>query len=117
MNELNGKLAYVVGDSYSGLSQLSGVLTATQFFKGVLDDSLPLNLTWMLGQGLNSVEQNLLQLCKTYRSEIRFYGAEEPKVVESIQAIELLSADGGKNIFSKLSHIMMAMAHRLGIFR
>lgn len=111
MNEMTGRLAYVVGDSYSELSHLPGVLTATQFFKAVLDDSLPLNLTWMIGQGLNGVEQNLLQLCKAYRSEIRFYGDEEIQVVKKVQE------DVSKSFFSKLSKMIIAATHRLGLFR
>ena len=111
MNEMNGRLAYVVGDSYSELSRLPGVLTATQFFKGVLEGSLPLNLTWMIGQGITSVEQNLLQLCKTYRSEIRFYGDEEIQMVKKVQ--EVVS----KSLFSKFSQIISAITHRLGLSR
>ncbi len=107
MNELNGKLAYVVGDSYSGLSQLSGVLTATQFFKGVLEGSLPLNLTWMLGQGLNAVERNLLQLCKTYRSEICFYNSSDDIVFsKKIQDAQVLQIVSTETALSKLTRIV-----------
>jgi len=111
MNEVNGRLAYVVGDSYASVAQLSGVMTASQFFKGVLDGSLPMNLTWMIGQGINSVEQNLLQLCKTYRSEIRFYGDEE------IQVVKKSEANAPKNFFSKFSQMISALTHRLGLSR
>lgn len=111
MNEMNGRLAYVVGDSCSELSRLPGVLTATQFFKGVLEGSLPLNLTWMIGQGMNSVEQNLLQLCKTYRSEIRFYGDE------AIQVVKTPEVYAPKNFFSKFSQMILAITYRLGLCR
>lgn len=111
MNELNGRLAYIVGDSYSSMAQLSGVMTASQFFKGVLDGSLPMNFTWMIGQGINSVEQNLLQLCKTYRSEIHFYGDEE------IQVAKTLEVNVPKNFFSKFSQVIFAITHRLGLSR
>lgn len=95
MHELNGRLAYVVGDSYSNLAQLPGVMTVTQFSQRVLDGSLPLNFTWMMGQGLNAVERNLLQLCKTYRSDICFYTND--KAVSST------------TILSKWSRFMMSI--------
>lgn len=107
INEINGRLAYVVGDSYSELSRLPGVLTVSQFFKGVLEGNLPLNLTWMIGQGMNSIEHNLLQLCKTYRSEIRFYGDKEIQTVKNVQE------NVSKNLFSKLSRMIAAITHRL----
>ena len=111
MNKLNGRLGYVVGDNYSNIAQLSGVMTASQFFKGVLDGSLPMHFTWMLGQGINSVEQNLLKLCKMYRSEIRFYGDEEIQVVKAIEE------NTPKNFFSKFSKMISEITHRLGLSR
>lgn len=106
-NKMNGQLAYVVGERYSNLAQLPGVMTASQFFKEVLEGTLPLNLTWMMGQGLNSVEENLLRLCKTYRPEIYFYGDEKIKTVEEFQ----------NTLFSKLSQLMKMMVSRLGFSR
>ena len=107
MNEMRGRLAYVVGENYSELSRLPDVLTATQFFKSVFDGNLPLNLTWMMGQGLNSVEEYLLRLCKTYEPEICFYGDETINAAENTQ----------RSLFSKLSQLMKAMVYRLGFCR
>ncbi len=111
MNELNARLAYVVGDRYASMAQLSNVMTASQFFKSVLDGNLPMNFTWMVGQGLNAVEENLLQLCKAYRSEIRFYGDEE------MQMIKTSEAPLSKNFCAKFSQILSAITHRLGLSR
>lgn len=106
MNEANGRLAYIVGDCYSELSRLPGVLTATQFFKSVFEGSLPLHLTWMMGQGLNSVEENLLRLCKTHQPNIRFYGDKTMHTPED-----------SSSIFFKLSQIVKAIGYRLGFSR
>ena len=113
INELNGRLAYVVGDSYSELSRLPGVLTASQFFKEVLEGTLPLNFTWKIGQGLNSVEENLLKLCKAYRSEICFYGENEMEVT----AHEFSRVESAKSIFSRFSHYMASLVNRFGFCR
>lgn len=107
MSEMNGRLAYVVGERYSNLAQLPGVITASQFFKEMLAGTLPMNLTWMMGQGLNSMEDNLLRLCKTYRPEICFYGDEKIKAAQDFQ----------QTFFSKLSQFMKNMAHRLGFLQ
>lgn len=107
MNEIKGRLAYIVGDRYSNLTQLPGVITVSQFFKEVLEGTLPLNLTWMMGQGLNRIEENLLRLCKTYRPEICFYSDEKPEAPKNVQ----------HSLFSKLSQLMRIMAGRFGFSR
>ncbi len=120
----NINIAYVVGDEYSTLAQLPSVLTATQFFTGVLDGSLPLNLVWLAGQGLNSVEQNLLQLCKAYRPEICFHHFDEERSLETKQVTALLESTRPKNIFVKAFKIIAILMQagkksmtRLYVFR
>ena len=102
-------LAYVVGENYSELARLPGVLTSAQFFKAVLNDSLPLNMTWKLGQGLNSVEKSLLKLCQSYRSEIQFHGFEEETVSENNQNKILPKHDCPKSILAKVRQLVMIL--------
>lgn len=123
MSELNSKLAYVVGDAYYELSRLPGVLTATQFFKSVIDGSLPLDRTWMTGQGLSSVEESLLRLCKNYRSEIRFYSSDLFESNDDTQSDISTEQPHSLTVFSKLSRMMTTILqagkksiHRLSAF-
>lgn len=111
MKGFKGRLVYIVGDSYSELSELLGVITVTQFFKAVFDGSLPINFTWMLGKGITCAEKNLLKLCEARHSEIRFYGVEE------IKSTCLSPVDIRKSIFSKLSQLMANLARCLGFSR
>jgi hypothetical protein len=111
MQEIKAQLAYVVGDSYAEISKLPGVITATQFIARVLEGTLPLNLIWMAGQGLNSVEQNLLRFCQSYCPEVRFYDLEEHAISEKTQAVVLSEYSTAQNVFSKVSRMIAIILH------
>lgn len=106
MNKVNKQLAYVVGDCYSELTRLPGIFTATQFFTSIFDGSLPKNLTWIMGQGLNNTEENLLRLCQNYQSEIKFYNH-----------VSYVEENNHYSILLKLSQIMKVIGQRLGFYR
>lgn len=75
------KVAYIVGDDYPILSELSRVLTIRQFTIAVLEQRLPRHRLWIVGQGLSHDELRFLRLCETYLQGVRFhFGSQCPLI-------------------------------------
>lgn len=66
-------IAYIVGDDYQIISDLSHVMTIQQFMIAVLEQRLPTHRLWIVGQGIAREELRFLRLCETYLQGVRFY--------------------------------------------
>ncbi|MES2203721.1 MAG: hypothetical protein V4496_00720 [Pseudomonadota bacterium] len=67
------KTAYIVGDNYQVISELSRVITIRQFMIAVLEQRLPEQRLWIVGQGINHDDMRFLRLCETYLPSARFH--------------------------------------------
>ena len=73
--------AYIVSDDYVLLSELSRVITIRQFMIAVLEQRLPKNRLWIVGQGLSQDELQFLRLCETFLTGVRFhFGSQCPLI-------------------------------------
>ncbi len=108
MNNEQKSVAYIIGNSYGAIAQLPGVYTIDQFFSAVFENGLPEYRSWIIGQGIHDSVREILNLCKKYRSNICFSGADEAIFLEKKLP---------ENIFSKLSQMMKILAQRLGLHR
>ena len=80
-DEPNQKVAYIVGDNYPILSELSRVITIRQFMIAVLEQRLSKHRLWIIGQGLTHDELRFLRLCETHLQGTRFhFGSQCPLI-------------------------------------
>ena len=117
MDNQQKSVAYIIGNAYETMSQLPGVYTINQFFSAMLENNLPEHSAWMIGQGIPTSVYDILTLCKKYRSDVYFHGAEETVLPEKNQASLLYHPVLTDSVLSKLSQMIRTIAYRFGFCR
>lgn len=82
-NKLGIKVAYIVGDDYPIVSSLSRVMTIRQFIIAVLEQRLPKQRLWIVGQGLSHDELRFLHLCETHLEGLRFHFGSQCSLISN----------------------------------
>lgn len=66
-------IAYIVGDSYAMLENLSCIFSISKFMRAVITQHLPTQCSWVIGQGLSRDEIRFLRLCEQHLDNIKFF--------------------------------------------